>query len=118
MFDQRRLQDLRQELRHRGDLVAQADEFQVGELARHRGADAAHRVAEVEDKRLRADRLDIRADRQDGRDDAQRVEQPARPAVLAVNLADAVAQRHLPVLVPQLKAPAHLDRDHAEGRAL
>ena len=104
--------------RQRRHLVADADQLEVGIFAHHRGADAAHGVAEIEHPGVGADGHDVAADVQDGRDDAQRVKEAARPAVLAVDLADAVLLRDVPVLLPKLEAIADLDGDDAEIGAL
>jgi hypothetical protein len=115
---ERRVQDIGQVCGQRRHLVTDADQFEVRVLAVHRGADAAHRVAEVEHPGVGADRHDVAADVQDRRDDAQGMKQAAWPAILAVNLADAVLLRDVPILLPQLEAVAHLDGDDAEVGAL
>ncbi len=111
-------QDLGQEIAQRSDLMAHADELEVREGAGDGGADAAHRVAEIEDGRLGANFHHVGADIEDGRDDAQRVEQPAGAAILAVHLAHAVLLGDTPILLPKLKAVADLDRADQEICAL
>jgi hypothetical protein len=70
-----------------------------------------HLVAQAEEAQ------EVCADLQDRGDDAQRVEQPARPAVLTVHLPQAVLLGDAPVLLPEPEAVAHLDGDDAEVRA-
>ncbi len=93
-------QDFGQESGQRADFVAHADELQVWEGTMHGGTDAAHGVAEIEDGRIWADLLGVGADFQDGRGDAQRVEQSAGAAVLAVDLGNAILLGHAPVHLP------------------
>ena len=97
-----------------GDLVAHANECQLGKLAVNGGADPAHRVGKIEHRCVRCDLHDRAADFENRRNDPQAVEQAPRPAILTIDLMDPVLLRDLPVEIPQGKAVANLDRYHNE----
>ena len=81
------------------DLVAQADR-RVRAVFGHGPAEARQRVALADERSAGAEPLHVAGDVQDVRDIARRVEQAARPPVLGIGLAEAVAQGYLPVLPP------------------
>ncbi|MPN55485.1 hypothetical protein SDC9_203167 [bioreactor metagenome] len=113
-----RLENRRQIPFQRGNLVAHADELQERVFAQHRRHDGCHRVGIVEHIRVGTQLDDVVAYRYNHRRDAQRMENPARAAILAIHLTDAVLLRHRPILIPQFEPFADLDRDdhHAGSR--
>ena len=82
------------------DAVAQAERRDRAVFA-ERQDDAAFRIGEVDERRLRAQLLHLARDVEHQRQRAQREKQPARPAVLAEGVTDAVFARHLEILPPQ-----------------
>jgi len=91
--------------------MAQTNQMDIRILVDHRGTNAAHRVGKVEHPGIGADAHHIIADRQNLRDDAQGVKEPSRSTVFAIDLAEAILLGNPPILLPERKAVAHLDRD-------
>ena len=93
-------------------LVTQADDRLV-EMAAERGADPAFGIGEVDEERVGREPLDVARDRGDERNRPQRVREAARPAVLAVDVIDAVPARDLEVEQPAVDA---IDLDRHDDR--
>ena len=113
-FSDRRIQQPRQLAQAVIDPVAQADVLDDGQ-PRYRLTKLAFRVGEVDEQGLRADLLHGARDLDHRAHVSQGVEEPARTAILAVDLAEPVFPRYMEVLGP-IEVAVHLDgRDDEIG---
>ncbi len=108
--------DMRHRIAPHEDAMAQpnAADFAVAAERHH---DPAFRIGEVQEQRVRAQLLHVADEVEHQRQRAQREKQPARAAIFAERMADAVFFRDLEILLPQ---PVAIDRggvDH-EMRAI
>ena len=71
--------------------------MRIGLYLPKREDDAAFRIGEIDEQRLRAKRLHLAHQIENERQRAQREEQPARTAIFAKRMPDAVFARHCEV---------------------
>ena len=97
--------------------MAQADR-RDGRILSHGAAQARQWIAEVDEQSRGAEALHLARDIEDVGDIARGVREAARPPILAVRLAQAMAERRFPISTPQLFARPDLDRTDDEIGAL